>query len=129
MFLNYKFSSSRSLIKEENKPLPKEVWHTHFEETPMFHAMVGKMWKATQTHTCLHQSSSQKSPPVNLYIQMHPGTYTYTTLLMLYTFIAPLVFFLIISYVKPSLKPKKKDVRLTWGKGGEDNHFRHSVKM
>lgn len=56
---------------------------------------------------------------VNLYIQMHLRIYTYVTLFNFIYIYYPPPLFLIISYVKPSFKPKK-DVRLTWGGVGED---------
>lgn len=39
------------------------------------------------------------------------------TLLMLYTFIAPLVFFFNNFLCKAFIETQKKDVRLTWGRG------------
>lgn len=48
---------------------------------------------------------------------MHLGIYTYVTLFNGIYIYYPPPLFLIISYVKPSFKPKK-DVRLTWW-GGE----------
>lgn len=50
---------------------------------------------------------------------MHPGTYTYATLLMLYTFIAPLVLFNNF-LCKAFIETQKKDGRLTWGGGGRE---------
>lgn len=59
---------------------------------------------------------------------MHPGTYTYATLLMLYTFIAPLVLFNNF-LCKAFIETQKQRWKINLGEGGEDNHFRHSVKM
>lgn len=61
---------------------------------------------------------------------MHLGIYTYITLFNVIYIYYPPPLFLIISYAKPSFKPKK-DVRLTWGvRGGrKDNHLGHLVKM
>lgn len=56
---------------------------------------------------------------VNLYIQMHLRIYTYVTLFNFIYIYYPPPLFLVISYVKPSFKPKK-DVRLTWGGVGEE---------
>lgn len=56
---------------------------------------------------------------VNLYIQMHLRIYTYITLFNFIYIYYPPPLFLVISYVKPSFKPKK-DVRLTWGWVGEE---------
>lgn len=117
MFLNYKFSSRRSFIKEDN-PSQKKC-DTHILKKPQrfmqWQARCKKPPKPTHFYTNHHPNS----PPVNLYIQMHPETYTYTTLLMLYTLIDPPLFFFNNFLCKAFIETKKKDVRLTWGREGK----------
>lgn len=129
MFLNYKFSSCRSLRKEteENNPPPKRSMTHTFWRNPNV-SCNGR--QDVKSHPNSHISTPiiirKKYSVVHLYIQMHLGIYTYVTLFNVIYIYYPPPLLLIISYVKPSFK-LKKDVRLTWG--GKDNHFRHSVKM
>lgn len=130
MFLNYKFSSCRSLRKEteQNNPPPKgSMTHTFWRNPNV--SCSGR--QDVKSHPNSHISTPiiirKKYSVVNLYIQMHLRIYTYVTLFNVIYIYYPPPLFLIISYVKPSFKPKK-DVSLTWGKE-KDNHFRHSVKM
>lgn len=131
MFLNYKFGSCRESQEEKQKktiPPPKRSMTHTFWRNPNV-SCTGR--QDVKSHPNSHISTPiiirKKYSVVNLYIQMHLGIYTYITLFNVIYIYYPPPLFLIISYVKPSFKPKK-DVRLTWGEGA-DNHFRHSVKM
>lgn len=131
MFLNYKFSSCRSLRKvtEENNP-PSQKKDTHILKKPQcFMQWQARCKKPSKIHTFLHHSSSEKSTLKSICTSKCIWESTPTLhYLMLYTFIThPLVFnnFLCKTFIQTQ-KRCKTNLGVERRK---DNHFRHSVKM
>lgn len=143
MFLNYKFSSCRSLRKKTKNKKTNNKKKKKQKKTipPPKRSMTHTFWRNpnvscsgrqdVKSHPNSHVSTPiiirKKYSVINLYIQMHLGIYTYVTLFnVIYIYHPPPVFNNFLC--KTFIQTPKKDVRLTWGEG-VDNHFRHSVKM